>query len=232
MIVTRVAVTTTSERATGIAETLLAHGFEPVILPCIEVVPTADDALERARSASAGADWIVVTSPRAVFLTWPSGGMPDVPVAAVGASTAAAVRRAAGAVAMVGEGGAVDLVAQLAPMVPGRSVVFPHGSGTDFSTIENLEKAGARLTAIPVYETRPVAPGLDPADIVIFGSPSAIIGWCRSRSLDGLVLTAIGETTGRALVEHGYQADVIPDRPDYETLVTTLDDYLRERSLA
>ena len=228
----RVAVTTTPDRASTIREKLIACQLEPVVLPCIEVIAAPESVLDEVRSTSADADWIMITSSRAVELTWPSGGMTDVPVAAVGASTAAAVEAAEGSVEIAGHSGAGDLTARLAPMVAGRSVVFPHAAGTDLSTIESLEKAGARVTAIQVYETRPIAPGLDPVEVVIFGSPSAITGWCRSRGLDDLVLAVIGETTGQALIEHGYEAHVIPDRPDYETLVTVLEYYLRERSLA
>ena len=228
----RVAVTTTRDRVSTIEQTLITHQLEPVVLPCIEVIAAPESVLDEVRSASANADWMVITSSRAVQLAWSSGGMPDVPVAAVGASTAAAVEAAGGGVEMAGHSGADALTARLAPMVAGRSVVFPHAAGADPSTIESLEKAGARVTAIPVYETRPIAPGLDPVDVVIFGSPSAITGWCRSRGLDDLVLAVIGETTGQALAEHGYQSHVIADRPDYEALVTALDDYLRERSLA
>ncbi|MEE9298967.1 MAG: uroporphyrinogen-III synthase [Acidimicrobiia bacterium] len=232
MIVSRVAVTTTPDRASTIGETLVAHQLEPVILPCIEVIAAPESVLDEVRTISADADWIVVTSSRAVQLVWSSGGMLDVPVAAVGASTAAAVEAAGGSVEMAGHSGADALTARLTSMVVGRSVVFPHAVGADLSTIESLEKAGARVMAIPVYETRPIAPGLDLVDVVIFGSPSVITGWCRSRELDDLVLAVIGETTERALAENGYQAHVIPDRPDYEALVTALDGYLRERSLA
>ena len=231
MIMSRVAITTTHDRASTIEQTLTAHQLEAVVLPCIEVIAASEGVLEEVRSTSADADSIVITSSRVVHLIWPSGGMPDVPVTAVGASTAAAVEAAGGTMEMASHSGASELTRTLAPMVAGRSIVFPHAAGADPSTTESLEKAGARVTAIPVYETRPIAPGLDPVDVVIFGSPSAITGWCRSRGLDDLVVAVIGETTAQALSDHGHEAHVIPDRPDYEALVTALDDYLRERSL-
>ena len=232
MIVSRVAVTTTHDRASTIERTLLTHQLEPVVLPCIEVIAAPESVLDEVRSLSGDADSIVITSSRVVDLIWSPGGMPDVPVTAVGDSTAAAVEAAGGNIEMASHSGAGELIRKLAPTVAGRSVVFPHAAGADPSTIESLEKAGARVTAIPVYETRPIAPGLDPVDVVIFASPSAITGWRRSRGLDDLVVAVIGETTGQALAEHGYEAHVIPDRPDYEELVIALGDYLRERSLA
>ena len=231
-MVRRVAITTTHDRAAGLAEMLTAHQLTPVVLPCVEVTPAPDDVLERARSASADANWIVATSPRTISSTWPQGAMPNVPVAVVGPSTAVAVEEAGGRVEIVSEGGAADLIAKLVSTVAGKSVTFPHAAGADPYTVESLEKGGAHVMAIPVYETHPIAPGPDQVDAAIFGSPSAIAGWCRSRSLDGLVLAVIGETTGQALEEHGYEPDVIPDHPDFGALVAALDGYLRERSPA
>ena len=229
---TRVAITTTDDRASALEGTLIAHQMEPVRLPCIEVAASPEHVLEKARSRSASAGWIVLTSPRAVSLTWPSGGMPDVPVAAVGASTAAAVEASGGRVEVVGNGGGVELIAGVAERIEGELVVFPHAAGAYPSTIASLERAGARVVAIPVYETHPMAPDLDRVDAVVFGSPSAVTGWSMSRSLAGLVLAAIGRTTSRALVERGHEAHVVLDTPGFAALVTALEDYMRTRSPA
>ena len=229
---TRVAITTTDDRAATLVETLIAHQMEPVRLPCIEVTAAPEHVLEEARSRSVSADWIVLTSPRAVSLIWPSGGMPDVPVAAVGNSTAAAVEAAGGRVQAAGHVGAAELIATVAQRIAGESVVFPHAAGADPSTIAGLQSAGARVAAMPVYQTHPVAPPLDPVDAAVFGSPSAVTGWTMSRSLTGLVLAAIGKTTARALVERGHEAHVVPDTPGFTALVTALDEYMRTRSPA
>ena len=229
---TRVAITTTEDRASTLVETLIAHQMEPVRLPCIEVKAAPEHVLEEARSKAANADWIVLTSQRAVDLTWPSGGMPDVSVAAVGGSTAAAVEAAGGRVEAAGHVGAAGLIATLGQTMAGRSVVFLHAAGADPSTITSLERAGARVVAIPVYETHPMAPSLDPVDAVIFGSPSAVTGWSMSRTMDGLVLAAMGKTTEQALFERGFEADVMPGNPDFAELVTALDDHMRARSPA
>ncbi|NIQ59511.1 MAG: uroporphyrinogen-III synthase, partial [Gemmatimonadetes bacterium] len=69
-------------------------------LPCIRVEPAPDDVLRRLRDRAPSADWIVVTSRRAVEVVWPEGRIPAGPaVAAVGPSTADAVRSAGGRVA-------------------------------------------------------------------------------------------------------------------------------------
>lgn len=226
----RVAITTAAERASPLSDIARSHGLEPVSLPCIEVLPAPEDHLFGARSQAAEADWLVVTSSRAIDTLWPGGGMPDVPVAAVGSSTAEVAARAGGRVAVVGDGGAEDLVEELVGQVAGKSVFFPHASGADRSTLDRLGEAGAEVAASPVYETRPLGPGADPVDAAIFGSPSAVSGWCRSRTLGDLVLAVIGETTRAALVEQGHHPDVVPPRPDFELLISLLAAHLAERS--
>ena len=226
----RVAITTAEDRASRLSDMARGHGLEPVSLPCIDVIPAPEDQLSGARSQAAEADWLVVTSSRAIDTLWPGGGMPDVPVAVVGSSTAEVAVRAGGRVAVVGDGGAEDLVEELAGHVGGKSVFFPHASGADPATLYRLGEAGAEVAASAVYETRPIGPGADPVDAAIFGSPSAVSGWCRSRSLGDLVLAAIGKATGAALVERGHHPDVVPPHPDFELLISLLAAHLAERS--
>jgi uroporphyrinogen-III synthase len=226
----RVGLTSTSDSLPRLSEIVSKHGLDPVRLPCIEVTPADDDSLAIARTEADGADWIVITSRRAVGAVWPRGGMPEVPVAAVGQTTAAAVHEAGGSAALVGEGGAAELIRRLGSEVSGKRVLFPHAAGADPSTVESLETAGAEVIALVVYETRPVAPEEDPVDSVMFGSPSAVAGWCLSRPLEGITLAAIGETTRAALIDRGYEPDVTPPRPDFELLAAMLADHLRERS--
>lgn len=226
----RVGITTAADRSSLLADHARTHGLEPVLLPCIEVTPADDAVLHDARALASGADWLAVTSPRAVRAVWPRGGMPPTPVAAVGPSTAASVEEAGGTVALVGEAGAGALVARLAEMAGGASVFFPHAAGAAPSTVAALEKAGAEVKAVAVYETRPVAPGPDPVDAVAFGSPSAVRGWLISRHLEDLVLGAIGETTARALADAGKAPQVVPPRPGFEDLMAHLADHLRQRS--
>ena len=226
----RVAVTTTAEAAHRTADPLRAHGMEPVMLPCIRIVASASEVLQRLRSAAREADWIVVTSPRAVHVTWPVGGMPSVPVAAVGPASGSAVTRAGGHVAVTGEAGAAGLLDALRPLVPRKRVVFPHARSAGPAIVAGLRAAGAEVVAAAAYETVPMAPADDAVDAAIFGSPSAVDGWCRSRHLDGLTLAAVGVTTATALADRGHYPHVIPDQPGFENLVTALTHHLRERT--
>lgn len=228
----RVAITTARDGAGRLVRMAKRYGLTPVPLPCIEVIPASSEVLDAARALAAEADWMVVTSSRAVTILWPMGGMPEVPVAAVGKSTAVSVEHAGGVLGLVGEAGGRALTVELGERLEGRSVFFPHASEADPSTIAVLEEAGAEVGAVTVYETTPIAPGPDPVDAAVYGSPSAVTGWLLSRSLDDMVLAAIGETTAGALADAGRYPDVVPARPDFEDLMARLAEHMRVRSPA
>lgn len=226
----RIALTTTRGRAVRLASLCEKHGLEPVPLPCIEFVPADQDVVDAARRGFGGADWLVVTSSRAISALWPDGGMPDVPVAAVGPVTAGTVEDAGGRPVVVGDGGADELIDLLAGRLSGSSVAFPHAAGAGTSTIEALEAAGASVDARAVYEIHPVPPEDDPVDGVAFGSPTAVRGWLLSRSLDGLATGAIGKTTAAELARRSATADVEPPSPSFERLIAAMAQHLRDRS--
>ncbi len=227
---TRVAVTTTPDAAPALALPLAAGGLEPVLLPCITVVPSPAAELEALRGAAARAAWIVVTSPRAVRFVWPAGGMPATPVAAVGPATAAATTAAGGNVALVGRQGAADLIRLLAPQVKDSKVVFPHARGADPATVLALTAAGARVFAAEAYSAAPTPPGPDPVEAVVFASPSAVTGWCLSRDLIGVTVAAIGSATARAVTAAGATVAVSPEHPGFAALAAALADHLAPRS--
>jgi uroporphyrinogen-III synthase len=227
-----VGLTSTPERGSRLAGWCIDAGLDPVLLPCIESAPADSSHLAAVRAEARTADWIVVTSRRAISVLWPKGGMPDVRVAAVGPSTAEAVRKNGGNAEVVGGAGAGELTALLADQVRDNAVLFPHASGAGSSTVKALQDAGAEVLARAVYEIRPVAPGAETVDAVAFGSPTAVSGWFLSRSLDGLVVGAIGSTTARALAEHSFEPDVMPPKPSFVGLISSIAECLRDRSPA
>ncbi|CAN5792206.1 hypothetical protein BH23ACT4_BH23ACT4_03170 [soil metagenome] len=224
-----VALTTTAKRAPELAPLARAHGLQPVVLPCIAVLPASDAVLEQARRAVAYSEWLLVTSARTVEYLWPHGQIPDVEVAAVGLRTAKAVTNAGGAVSLVGESGSVALMSEVAALVEQATVCFPHGRGADLSQLRVLEEVARTVSTWEVYATESIPPALDPVDAVAFGSPSAVEGWLRSRGLEDVVVGAIGETTGEALAELGHPPDVVADRPEYSELLERLSARVRDR---
>jgi uroporphyrinogen-III synthase len=218
--VTRVAVTTAVGGSVVVAQALISEGLEPVLLPCIEVTPAPDHVLARLRRQASSADLILITSARAVTVTWPLGDMPSTPVAAVGPATARAVEAAGGVVAVTGPDGAAELVSRLD--VAGKRVVFPHGRAADPATTVEMARRGAHLYRGAVYDTTPVAPGPDRVEAALFGSPLAVAGWCLSRQLGDLVVGGIGKTTADALHDRGVADPVVPHRPGFAALARAL----------
>jgi len=226
----RIALTSTPDRARALEPLVREGGLQPVPLPCIEVILAPESVLQSTREAAASCDLLVVTSARVVEALWPAGDMPAMNVVAVGAVTAAAARDAGGSVTFVGSGGGADLVAELGDSVRDRDVLLPHAAGADPATIETLRNSGARVSAQPIYETRPVAPDLDDVDAVVFGSPTAVEGWHLSRTLDDLVVGAIGHTTAEALGHWGAAPHVVPETPSFHRLVELVAGELADRS--
>lgn len=227
---TRVAITTSRDGAGGVADEFAAHGLVPVILPCIAVTPGDPSATDLLRSAAATADWLLITSARAVGEVWPDGGLPEIPVAAVGDHTARAVSAAGGRVAVEGRAGAARLLERLGPLA-GRTVVYPHASKADPEVIDRLQAAGAVVVSGVAYRVKPIRPEDDPVDAVAFGSPSAVDGWCSARTLEGLLVGAIGPTTADALERRGYPVHAMPDRPGFGRLAAIMARHSRERSV-
>lgn len=218
----RVAVTTAVDRADSVAVELQAAGLDPVLLPCIRVEPAPVADLDRIREAALAGDLVILTSARAVRITWPDGMPPDLPVAAVGEGTAAEVRRRGGSVEVMGVDGGESLVRLLAPRVAGRTVVFPRADRLASPIVEELRFAGARVVDVAVYTTVPVGPALDAVDAASFASPSAVEGWSLARSFEGVVVAALGATTRAALAARGVGDVIVPERPGFGMLARTL----------
>ena len=226
----RLALTTTRDRAVQLIDDVAGLGMETVVLPCIELIPASEVVIDAARKESSRSGWLLLTSPRTVQRLWPQGGMPATKVAAVGQSTAQAVRNAGGRLAYVGDGGARELADRIALVVAGQTIYFPHAAGADRSTIDLLEDAGATVRSQVVYESRPVPPGDDEVDAVVFGSSSAVSGWFLSRGLDGLAIGVIGKSTAATVAEYGYELDVTATSPSYGEVIRLIAGFLREGS--
>lgn len=217
----RVAITTTEDRYDGVAASFLAHGLQPVSLPCIRIRPASDDVLTSVKDAISSIGDVMVSSARAVEVVWRDGETVDAGFYVVGSATAEAVKRHAGTVRLEGAGGLSDLVERLVPFGL-RRLVFPHADGTDLESIEPLIASGVDVVSAVVYRTEQLGPATDEVDAVAFASPSAVEGWLSSRPLDGVVVAAIGPTTAAALVRHGVEVDIVPPRPAHGDLAAEL----------
>jgi uroporphyrinogen-III synthase len=223
--VTRVAITT--DRFDSVASAYALRGLEPVPIPCLRVEPAGDDALTDAREAAADADLLLVTSPRTVSLLWPEQTMPEVEVAAVGESTAAAVTGSGGRVVAAGRSGLMALIDTVADRLQRARVVFPHAGGSDLAASQKLRQLTTHVEEYVVYRTVPTAPDMTPVEAVSFASPSAVQGWLMTRDLEDVVVGVIGKTTGAA-VARVRPPDTVATRPSHKALALALADHLEK----
>ena len=223
----RVAVTTSIDAWERPAVELRRVGLEPVGLPCIRVeeVPGAG---ERARLAIAEADLVVVTSTRSLDLVWGNGTLPDIDFAAVGSTTAQAIKRKGGRVVGVGNGGASALVRLIEGELQDRRVLYLHARGSDPAAIARLAAGAGTLVDVELYRSVPMGPGDEPVKAATFASPSAVVGWLQTRTLNDLILAAIGPTTAGELTRVGRPPEVIAPDPSFASLADSLAAYLEE----
>ncbi len=216
---TRVAITTASERADRVAALFSEAALLPVLLPCVRTEPVPQPLLDQMRRRADDADLVVLTSTTALDLVW-GDSAPVAPVAAVGRITAAAVRHRGGVVSFVGDSTGRSLADAID--ATGMDIAFPHAGSTDPAVLRILASKAAHLEAVAVYRNRPIPPADDPVDAVAFGSPSAVRGWTISRPLTGLVVGAIGTRTAEAVEMAGSSVNVMPERPDFGLLARAL----------
>ena len=167
-------------------------------------------------------DWLAFTSPRAVppavqARSWKAGfGR----VAAVGETTARALRAGGWPVHVEGEGGGAGGLARAmaaAGDIAGARVLFLAGSLASHELEGELGRLGARVERVETYRTVVTPPDGEVVrddlsrgvSAVVFASPSAVEGLAVALddalvpSLEGAAVVAIGPTTASALAERG-----------------------------
>jgi len=239
---TRAAVVTRDEPREGpLSARLRDFGLEVLSWPVVRILPAQDPApLEAALQELSGFNWIVFTSRHAVEPV--AGRLSARPerlrIAAVGASTAAALRDRGWVPDVVPEqASAESLLGTLTPYIhPGTRVLFPASSRALPVLPAGLRQLGAQVLEVEAYRTAAA-----PLDIeacrrsiehgavgaVTFTSPSCVeelehaLGrGFFTRLLSTAVAVALGETTGRALAQRGFEA-VMARPPTLEGLAAT-----------
>ncbi len=216
----RVLVARAREQSTELALELRRRAAEPVIVPLLEFVPTADPASLAATLARASAyDWIVYTSANAVRFARPRQELPaSTRIACIGEATARAARASGLRVDLVptGESTPERLATALESAQPlsGLRVLLPRAELARDTLLRALEARGARVDAVEAYRTHApedagarlsaeLACGLD---AVVLTSPSSVthlfdrLTPAQQASLCGRAAFAcIGPTTAAAL---------------------------------
>ena len=158
----RVLVTRAGDQAPALALALVDRGFAPIVVPAIAIEPDISGAAA-AVAAVPRADWVLVTSINAVRALVDAAGATGVGLgtaghgprwAAVGISTARALRSAGVEVAYRPNRASGRELAATVPISPGTRVLVPRGDLADDATVEELKRRGAAVEAVTTYRTR------------------------------------------------------------------------------
>lgn len=200
----RVVVTRSSAQAGSLAGLLEAAGAVPVVVPLVEQVEVPEGAQALAALRPEEFDWLVVTSPNGARAYLAAHRSAPAGVAAVGATTAAALA----------DGGVTATLVPAQQSAVGLLAQFPTGTGTvlvvqaldaEPAVAQGLAAAGWQVTVVAPYRTVPSRPsaGLQlaalSADAVLFASGSAATAWVQvfGTSTPPIVV-AIGPQTAAA----------------------------------
>lgn len=204
------------------------HEVSHAALTAILDLPRAKPAIEESLG---GLDWLVVTSANAVQrLGWLWPELPrGVQVAVIGPATAAALPEGVRA-ALVGGGSAAALMRELSPLVRGARILVPGSAISDPNLARGLRQAGASVSVVPLYSTRPVAKApqvlieqwdrLDAVALLASSQAKALVGFApdtRPR------LVALGTPTARACVALGWPASAVAAYPTPEGVVAAIE---------
>jgi uroporphyrinogen III methyltransferase/synthase len=231
----RVLVTRTRLQASELARALAEHGAEPIELPAIEIIETADatevtEAIDALRSSAYR--WCVFTSQNAVdiFVRHLREAGHDVrafgrtSIAAIGPGTDAALARHGLRADVVPERfvaeGLIDALASR--VMRGQRVLVPRADGARDALIDNLRERGALVDELVLYRAAiprdPDAEGLrllraGAIDTATFASSSAVRNLIAM--LDGDVsplrdvcIAVIGPVTAQAVRDAGLRVYV------------------------
>ena len=225
----RVVVTRAAGQADDLARLVRDAGYEPVVVPLIDIVDQPQ-GLQRLHAAKpATFDWLVVTSPNgAAAYRRLHAGTRATKVAAIGSTTATALESSVGV---------VDLVPSV-QSAEGLLAEFPHGPGSvlvvqavDASPelVEGLTARGFDVTATMPYRSVPANPSPTAraaalnADAVLFASGSAARGWVQVfGTTSPAVAIAIGDKTASAARDAGLSVTAVATDHSLAGLVATL----------
>jgi len=231
----RVLVTRPAVGAEAWRGTLESAGATVLSYPTTEIVVTSElAAVDHALETLPHYNGVIFTSATAVRILveryLARAGMPFRRpwVAAVGAATAAALRRFGFDHPLVASDQRQEGLAALLPSsLVGARILFPQAVGGREHLVEVLGERGATVDVLPLYESRPLRPlpPLPDFDAVVFASPSALNSFCDahppSRLADRAVIV-IGPTTANAARARGLTEVTEAPTPSVEWVMSVL----------
>lgn len=236
----RVVLTREEGKNGDMRQRLEKHGVEVVEMPLIETTVGGDcSELPKALADPNGWDWVCITSPEAakVFLQgWADAGKPDLPIATVGKGTARVLipeyKNGALTAKMFtpSKANAETLVKELPVSGDGKPtrILYPASAKAARTLQDGLEarNGNVKVTRLNTYSTekvtsveRDVMVSAVSADVVTFGSPSAVKAWLALSGLGDTkeqqhpLYACIGGTSAKACDKVGLPGVLFPEQP-------------------
>ena len=228
---------------------LAQHGLTSCMeLPLIEHSDGPDRKSLPSILGSQTFDWITVTSPEAasVFIeAWEEAGKPSVRIAVVGGGTGEILEAGGVQVAYTATKSTAKVMGSELPKHPGgnNTVLYPASAKASTDLQDSLATSGFTVTRLDTYNTsgvKSVPPdqlqAAKEAEIITFGSPSAVKAWV---SLVGLDLASkqlsvcIGSTSFKACQAAGLPLEKIyyPESPGVKGWAESVIQACRENRL-
>eukprot|EP00877_Chromochloris_zofingiensis_P009438 jgi/Chrzof1/4748/Cz14g24240.t1_UROS1[v5.2] len=233
----KVVVTREKGKNDKLIKSLAVHNIHCVELPLIEHAPGPDRDVLPAVLSQGGFDWVAVTSPEsaAVFIEgWNQAGQPHVRVAVVGGGTREVLEQAGIQAQFTATKATGKVMGAELPHVPGGDdvVLYPASLRASTDLQDSLTGSGFSVKRINTYDTVPVS-DVPPellqeamaADIITFGSPSAVKAWVSLVGLEAAQAkhsVCIGATSAKACKSAGLTKVLYPEDPGIEGWVASI----------
>lgn len=233
----RVVVTRAPHQAEQFAVMLRERGAEPLLFPCIDIVPPQNThLLDKVLRFIHEFDWMILTSPNTVIaiekrikaLNLTNLVFSRLQVAAVGKKTADVAKKHLDVtVSVIPDKQTAAELAKTLPYLEGQRVFLPQSAIADMALCDDLTQIGAIVSGVPAYETVIGAGGVSHvdalgADVVTFTSGSTVRGFVeRVGQVVSYPVVCIGSVTAAEARECGF-AQIFSPQKDF-TLTGMID---------
>ncbi|TVR18719.1 MAG: uroporphyrinogen-III synthase [Anaerolineaceae bacterium] len=231
----RVVVTRAAHQAGELADKLRERGATPLLYPCIAIVPLLNDNLPDLSAF----DWLVVTSSNTVEALRGQldfAGYAALKIAAVGTSTAAALRDAfAVAVDFIPDVQTGEHLAETLPLQRDERVLVPGSAIAKPDLTRILTGRGADVTAVSVYQTIvgtggeaiPAMLQAGEVDALTFTSSSTVTHFVgRVGTVPDVPAVCIGTVTAQTAIDAGFKRVIVPETYTLDGLIAVMESEL------
>lgn len=232
----KIVVTRPRDQAGELMDALQKLGAKPVSVPAIMIRPIRPNPeLDRALAEIDSYHYLVFTSRNGVevfFQALKARGLTKkklthLAVACIGPATELALKKAGMKCWIKPRSFVAEaLLAAFPRDLRGRRVLLPRAKEAREVLPEGLERRGAVVDVIPVYESVPAKPAPKvpkDTDIIVFTSGSTVISFMnRARIQKETKIAVIGPITQAEVEKHGRQADIVAEEFTAQGLVKAI----------